>query len=83
MHAFGGRGVELNYVKLSQVRLSRIMFSRNETNFAGLAFYCLDFKVFFRSKIHLPAINRQKPVGHNFFWVFKVGEGFFDPFLKF
>ena len=29
VQAFGGGGVELHYVKLSQVRLSRFRFSRN------------------------------------------------------
>ena len=47
VQAFGGRGFELNDVKLSQVRLNRIRFSRNEPNFAGVVFYCLDFEVFF------------------------------------
>ena len=59
MQAFSGRGFELNYVKLSQVRLNRIRFSRNEPKFALDVFYCLDFEVFFRLKMHLAAINRQ------------------------
>ena len=45
MQAFGGRGFRLNYVKSSQVRLSRIRLSRYEPNFAGVVLYCLDFEV--------------------------------------